>query len=99
MAWPTASPNPSIIINSIVLNWVNMYNAIIDNDYEKAKNIHYETLVFFKAIMAPNHPSLVKRAVALIGLPAGRTRAPLADPTDEQEKNLKEVIKSMKLKI
>ena len=85
--------------NVIPSYWVAMYNAIVNNDYEKAKALHYETLVFFKAIMAPNHPSLVKRAASLIGLPAGRTRAPLADPTEEQEKKLKEVIESMKLKI
>ena len=85
--------------NVIPSYWVNMYNAMVNNDYEKAKSLHYQTLVFFKAIMAPNHPSLVKRAVALIGLPAGRTRAPLADPTEEQEKHLKKVIESMKLEI
>ena len=79
--------------------WVNMYNAILNNDYDKAKSLHYQTLVFFKAIMAPNHPSLVKKAASLIGLPAGHTRAPLADPTEEQEKHLKNVIESMKLKI
>ena len=77
--------------------WVDMYNAIVNNDYEKAKTIHYKTLVFFKAIMVPNHPSLVKRALTLLGLPAGRARAPLADPTDEQEKHLRELITSMKL--
>jgi len=58
--------------------WVEMYNAIANGDHKKAKTIHYKILPFFQAIMTQNHPALVKKALTLLGLPAGRTRAPLA---------------------
>jgi len=79
--------------------WVEMYNAIANGDHKKAKTIHYKILPFFQAIMAQNHPALVKKALTLLGLPAGRTRAPLADATEEQEKSLRKLIASMKLSI
>jgi dihydrodipicolinate synthase/N-acetylneuraminate lyase len=54
-------------------------------------------LPFFQAIYSHNHPALVKKTLTLLGLPAGKTRAPLADPTEEQEDRLKGLITGMKL--
>lgn len=83
--------------NVIPSYWVDMYNAIVNDDHKKARAIHYKTLPLFQAIMTQNHPALVKKTLTLLGLPAGRTRAPLADATEEQEKSLRKLIASMKL--
>jgi 4-hydroxy-tetrahydrodipicolinate synthase len=88
-----------VITSSNVLpsRWVAMYNAIVKGDHETAKAIHYEVLPFFQAIYTYNHPALIKKTLTLLGLPAGRTRPPLADPTKEQEERLKKLIAAMKL--
>ena len=83
--------------NVMPSRWVAMYNAIMEGDHETARAIHYEVLPFFQAIYSYNHPALVKKALTLLGLPAGKTRAPLADPTEEHEDRLKGLISGMKL--
>jgi len=83
--------------NVMPSQWVAMYRAIVEGDHGAARAIHYEVLPFFRAIYSLNHPALIKKALTVLGLPAGRTRAPLADPTAEQEKYLRELIETMKL--
>lgn len=83
--------------NVMPSQWVAMYRAIVEGDHETARAIHYEVLPFFRAIYSDNHPALIKKALMLLGLPAGRTRAPLADPTMEQEERLRKLIKRTKL--
>ncbi len=83
--------------NVMPSQWVAMYRAIVEGDHETARAIHYEVLPFFRAIYSHNHPALIKKALTLLGLPAGRTRAPLADPTMEQEERLRKLIKTTKL--
>lgn len=83
--------------NVLPARWAAMYRAILTDDHETARATHYEVLPFFRAIYSDNHPALIKKALTVLGLPAGRTRAPLADPTVEQEECLRELIETMKL--
>ncbi len=78
-------------------HWVRMYDAIVKGDHATAKAIHYEMMPYINAVYVANHPASIKKSLSMMGLPAGLTRAPLASPTPEQEKRIKELIESMKL--
>jgi 4-hydroxy-tetrahydrodipicolinate synthase len=78
-------------------HWVRMYNAMVKGDHATARAIHYEMLPFINAVYVLNHPASVKKALSIMGLPAGSTRAPLASPTPEQERRINDLILSMGL--
>jgi 4-hydroxy-tetrahydrodipicolinate synthase len=75
--------------------WTAMARAVAEGDQAKAKAIHYAVLPLIQAVYTLNHPALVKCAVRTRGLPAGHTRAPLADPTPEQVERIKAVLKDL----
>jgi 4-hydroxy-tetrahydrodipicolinate synthase len=77
--------------------WVNMYNAIMKGDHDTAKAIHYEVLPYFNAIYTYNHPALIKATLRLLGLPAGHTRPPLADPPSSEHDRVQSLIAEMQL--
>lgn len=83
--------------NIVPSRWVAMYDAFTGGDHETARAIHYELLPLINAVYTLNHPALVKKALTTLGLPAGRTRAPLADPLPEQVKRIEELIAAMRL--
>lgn len=75
--------------NVMPAKWVEMYQAFIKGDHEKAKAIHFEILPFFRAIYSYNHPALIKKSLTILDMPAGSTRLPLVDPTVEEIETLK----------
>lgn len=83
-----------ILTTSNVLpeRWVAMYQACLEGDVERARGIHYEVLPFINTVYTLNHPALVKKALTLLGLPAGPAREPLAEPTEEQVQRLRSLL-------
>ena len=78
--------------------WVKLYKAFMAGDHATAVKIHYEMLPLLNAVYTLNHPALVKKCMAMMGLPAGTTRSPLVEPTKAQVGRIAEVIEKMNLK-
>ncbi len=72
---------------------VNMVNAILNDDYNTAFDIHYEMLDIIRALFIESNPVPVKTAMNLMGLPSGPFRQPLANMKDENLNILKKVLK------
>jgi 4-hydroxy-tetrahydrodipicolinate synthase len=76
-----------------------MYRAFASGDNQSALNIHYALLPLIRTVYVRNHPALVKKAAAISGIPCGKTRAPLGDPTPKQVEKVKQVLLRLKDKI
>jgi 4-hydroxy-tetrahydrodipicolinate synthase len=72
---------------------VQMYNAFIDGDLEKARSIH-EKLVPLWLVLGGygNFPASYKEAVTMLGIPMGPARKPTEPLTDDQKKKMKETL-------
>ena len=77
--------------------WCAMDAAMAAGDHARARDIHYAVLPFIQTVYTLNHPALVKGGLRILGLPGGRTRAPLADPTAEQMERIKAVLDGLSL--
>ena len=65
---------------------VELYNAVKQDEMEKARKLYYQLLPIAQAISAPeNFPTPVKEAVSILGRPAGPARSPII-PIGEEEK-------------
>ena len=82
--------------NVVPALWVDMYAAITAGDHARARAVHYAVLPLIEVVYTLNHPALVKGALRTLGLAGGSTRAPLADPTPEQEARIKAVLAGLK---
>ncbi len=78
--------------NIVPALWTDMYRAIRAGDHDTARGVHYAVLPLIRAVYKLNHPALVKGALRTLGLPGGRTRAPLADPTPDETERIKAVL-------
>jgi 4-hydroxy-tetrahydrodipicolinate synthase len=72
---------------------VQMYNAFIEGNLEKAKSIH-ERLVSLWLVLGGygNFPASYKEAVTMLGIPMGPPRKPSDPLTGEQRKKLKDTL-------
>jgi 4-hydroxy-tetrahydrodipicolinate synthase len=92
------SPGGVLTTSNIIPEyWVKMCKLMSKHDYKAAVDIHYKLIGLYNVIMLPNHPSLVKKALTLMGLPAGPTRAPLSEPTLAQIDRLEVVLGELEL--
>jgi 4-hydroxy-tetrahydrodipicolinate synthase len=72
---------------------VQMYNAFIDGNLQKARSIH-ERLVSLWHVLGGygNFPASYKEAVTMLGIPMGPPRKPSEPLTDEQRNKLKDTL-------
>jgi 4-hydroxy-tetrahydrodipicolinate synthase len=54
-----------------------LFEAVAKGDLKRARSLHYALLPLIEAIYTANHPGPLKEAMAFIGHPVGRARAPL----------------------
>lgn len=69
-----------------------MANCILDGDYDKAQEIHYEMHNLIKALFIESNPVPAKTALNMMGLPAGPVRQPLAPMLDKNVEILKKAL-------
>jgi 4-hydroxy-tetrahydrodipicolinate synthase len=74
----TAAPGPS----------VRLWDAVIDQDWETARDLHERLMPVWDAIGVDNMPSLCKYAQQLQGVNAGYARRPTSPATDEQKRQV-----------
>ncbi len=75
----TAAPGPS----------VRLWNAVIDHDWERARDLHERLMPLWDAIGVDNMPSLCKYAQQLQGVEAGYARPPTSPATLEQKRQVR----------
>lgn len=83
----TAAPGPS----------VKLWNAVIDQDWETARDLHERLMPVWDAIGVDNMPSLCKYAQQLQGVNAGYARPPTSPATDEQKRQVRAALENLDL--
>ena len=83
----TAAPGPS----------VKLWNAVIEEDWVTAKDLHERLLPLWDAIGLDNMPSLCKYAQQLQGLDTGYARRPTSPASDKQKELIKSALKKLSL--
>lgn len=74
-----------------------MVNSILNDDYTRAFELHYEMLDVIRALFIESNPVPVKTAMNLMGLPSGPFRQPLCEMKDENLEILKKALKDSDL--
>jgi len=74
-----------------------MYIAFKEDDLDRAREIHHKLTPLFEVLFIDTNPIPVKKALELMGLPAGKPRLPLVELSQEKTERLREVLKSLEL--
>ena len=83
----TAAPGPS----------VKLWDAVIEQDWETAKDLHEKLMPLWDAIGLDNMPSLCKYAQSLQGLKSGFARRPTSPATDNQKEKVRKALINLNL--
>ena len=70
-----------------------MVDSILNDDYTRAMELHYEMLDIIRALFIESNPVPVKTAMNLMGMPSGPLRKPLCEMKEENLEVLKKVLK------
>ena len=74
-----------------------MVDSILNDDYARACELHYEMLDIIRALFIESNPVPVKTAMNLMGLPAGPFRRPLTNMKEDTLEVLKKALKDSNL--
>ncbi|MBQ9026572.1 MAG: 4-hydroxy-tetrahydrodipicolinate synthase [Methanobrevibacter sp.] len=74
-----------------------MVDSILNDDYSRALELHYEMLELIRALFIESNPVPVKTAMNIMGLPSGPLRDPLAPMKEENVEILKKALKDSNL--
>lgn len=74
-----------------------MVDSILNDDYTRAMELHYEMVELIRALFIETNPVPVKTAMRLMGLPAGPFRQPLGEMKEENLEVLKKALKDSEL--
>ena len=74
-----------------------MVDSILNDDYTRAMELHYEMLELIRALFIESNPVPVKTAMNLMGLPAGPLRQPLVEMKEDNLEILKNALNDSKL--
>lgn len=87
----------SVVANVAPNLVVSMVEAFQKGEQEKARELHLALAPLIRAMFLETNPIPVKKAVELIGLPAGNLRLPLAPISTDNEKKLKAALNDLNL--
>lgn len=74
-----------------------MVDSVLNGDFDKAREVHYEMIDLIKALFIESNPVPVKEALNMMNLPAGPLRQPLAPLLDENRELLKKTLEKSNL--
>ena len=69
-----------------------MIHDCLSGRIDEARAVHFETLPVVRALLIETNPVPVKEALAMMGLPAGPPRLPLAPLQSENRKKLRDIL-------
>ncbi|MCZ7405119.1 MAG: 4-hydroxy-tetrahydrodipicolinate synthase [Candidatus Methanoperedens sp.] len=87
----------SVVANVAPKLTVSMVEAFQRGDMNEARRLHLALAPLIRAVFLETNPIPVKKAVELIGLPAGHLRLPLAPISEDNEKKLKAALNNLHL--
>jgi len=87
----------SVVANVAPKLTVSMVEAFRKGDLEEAKKLNLALAPLIRAIFLETNPIPIKKAVELIGLPAGDLRLPLAPISEDNERKLKAALDDLHL--
>jgi len=85
----TANVAPKLIVG--------IYQAVKEGDLERAREYQRELAPLRIAFGLGSFPVVVKEALTMMGLPAGRCRKPIQPLSDEKRTQLRDILVSMGL--
>lgn len=74
-----------------------MVDSILNDDFTRAQELHYEMVDVIKALFIESNPVPAKTAMNIMGLPSGPLRAPLTEMKEENIEILKNALKEADL--
>lgn len=74
-----------------------MVDSMLNDDYQRAQELHYEMVDLIKSLFIESNPVPAKTAMNIMGLPAGPLRQPLANMKEENIEILKNSLKECEL--
>ncbi len=74
-----------------------MVDSVLNGDYDRALELHYEMVDIIRALFVESNPVPAKTAMNLMGLPSGPLRKPLVEMKDENLEILKKALKDSNL--
>lgn len=74
-----------------------MVDSVLNGDYDRALELHYEMVDIIRALFIESNPVPAKTAMNLMGLPSGPLRKPLVEMKDENLEILKKALKDSNL--
>ncbi|MBE6501613.1 MAG: 4-hydroxy-tetrahydrodipicolinate synthase [Methanobrevibacter thaueri] len=74
-----------------------MVDSVLNDDYTRAMELHYEMVELIRALFIESNPVPVKTAMNLMGLPSGPLRKPLVEMKPENLEILKKALKDSEL--
>ncbi len=87
----------SVVANVAPKLVVSMIEAFHRGDMDTARKLHLSLAPLIRAVFLETNPIPIKKAVELIGLPAGNLRLPLAPISEENERKLKAALNDLHL--
>ncbi|MCZ7399547.1 MAG: 4-hydroxy-tetrahydrodipicolinate synthase [Candidatus Methanoperedens sp.] len=87
----------SVIANIAPKLTVSMVEAFQRGDMDEARRLHLALAPLIRAVFLETNPIPIKKAVELIGLPAGHLRLPLAPMSEDNERKLKTALNNLNL--
>ncbi len=87
----------SVVANVAPKLLVSLVKAFNEGDLDTARELHLQLAPLIRAIFLETNPIPIKKAVELIGLPAGNLRLPLAPLSEENEKKLRAALADLDL--
>jgi 4-hydroxy-tetrahydrodipicolinate synthase len=82
----TANVAPDVVLE--------IYEGFVAGDLEQSQRAQSRVAMLRRALQLGTFPAVIKEAMALVGMPVGRARAPIGELTPENRKRLREVLKS-----
>ncbi len=87
----------SVVANVAPKLMVSMVEALQRGDMAEARKLHLVLAPLIRAVFLETNPIPIKKAVELIGLPAGHLRLPLAPISEDNERKLKAALNDLGL--
>jgi 4-hydroxy-tetrahydrodipicolinate synthase len=87
----------SVVANVAPKLTVSMVEAFRRGDTGEARRLHLALAPLIRAVFLETNPIPIKKAVELIGLPAGHLRLPLAQISEDNERKLKTALDNLNL--
>lgn len=74
-----------------------MVDSMLNEDYQRAQELHYEMINLIKALFVESNPVPAKTAMRIMRLPSGPLRQPLAEMKEDNVEILKKALKDSNL--